>query len=161
MEQVDESKDNEIHLVEERIHPTHLTISDYEDTLAVQQVFEDVHDSFAQDDSYQIYQSEAQKKYDLRPRPTGSKQQINPNYIKSPPQNPVVQNQPKNIVDQPAVRKFAKENKEVLTVFSLKNEISKIKVPIPLLELLKNKAYKETFMKLLQPIAPFSDIINL
>ena len=33
MEQVDESKDNEIHLVEEYIHPTHLTISDYEDAL--------------------------------------------------------------------------------------------------------------------------------
>ena len=44
MEQVYESEGNEIHLVEEQIHPTHLTITDYEDALAVHQVLEDVHD---------------------------------------------------------------------------------------------------------------------
>ena len=46
-------------LVEEHIHPTHLTINDYEDALVVHQDFEDVHDSSAQNDSYQIYQVEA------------------------------------------------------------------------------------------------------
>ena len=48
-----------MHLVEEHIHPTHLTISDYEDALVVHQDSEDVHDSFSQKDSYQIYQVEA------------------------------------------------------------------------------------------------------
>ena len=46
MEQIDELEDNEIHLVEKHIHPTHLTISDYEDALEIDQVFEDVYDSF-------------------------------------------------------------------------------------------------------------------
>ena len=64
MEQVGESEDNQIHLVEEQIHPTHLTISDYEDAFIVHQVFEDVHDSFAQGRTHQIYQIEMQKKYD-------------------------------------------------------------------------------------------------
>ena len=59
MEQVDESEENEMHLVEEQIHPTHLTINDYEYALAIHQDFEDEHDSFAQNDSYQIYQAEA------------------------------------------------------------------------------------------------------
>ena len=43
----------------------------------------------------------------------------------------------------------------------MENEISKIKVLDPLLELLKNQAYKDPFMKLLQPIALPSDIVNL
>ena len=59
MEQVDESEENEMHFAKEHIHPTHLTINDYEDALAVHQDFEDVRDSSAQNNSYQIYQDEA------------------------------------------------------------------------------------------------------
>ena len=85
----------------------------------------------------------------MGPRPIGSKQQTNTNQIKNLPKKQDVQNQPENRVYQPAVRKLAIENKEVSSFFSLENEISKIKVPDPLLEFLKNHAYKESFMKLL------------
>ena len=51
MEQVDELEENEMHLVEEQIHPTHLITSDYEDVLEVHQDFEDIHHSFSQNDS--------------------------------------------------------------------------------------------------------------
>ena len=59
IKKVDGLEENEMHVVEEHIHPTHLTLSDYEDALAIHQDFEEVHHSFAQNDSYQIYQAEA------------------------------------------------------------------------------------------------------
>jgi hypothetical protein len=64
-------------------------------------------------------------------------------------------------MEQPLVKKSVAETREVSSAFNLENEISKIKVPIPLLELLKNRASKEPFMKLLHPVAPLSDIVNL
>ena len=40
-------------------------------------------------------------------------------------------------------------------------ELSKIKVPVPLLELLENPTYKESFMKLLQPSLLAPNTVNL
>lgn len=51
--------------------------------------------------------------------------------------------------------------KEMSTSFSLENELSKIEILVPLIELLKNYAYKESFMKLLQPITVTPDTINI
>jgi len=47
------------------------------------------------------------------------------------------------------------------SVFSFELELSKIKISVPLLELLKNLAYKESFQKLLQPAIPAPDAANL
>ena len=44
--------DNEIHLIEEKIHSSHLTLNDYENTLALHQVFEDKHESPTYSKSY-------------------------------------------------------------------------------------------------------------
>ena len=43
----------------------------------------------------------------------------------------------------------------------MENELSKIKVHVPPLELLKNPSYKESFIKLLQPIVVSPDNMNL
>lgn len=57
--------------------------------------------------------------------------------------------------------KIIVENKELLPIyFSFKSELNKIKIPVPLLKLLKNPAYKESFKSMLQPpLTP--DSVNL
>jgi hypothetical protein len=48
--------------------------------------------------------------------------------------------------------------------FSLEHEISKIKIPIPLIELVKTNSYRSHILKWLQPysvIDPVTDVINL
>ena len=64
--------------------------------------------------------------------------------------------------NQLPIKKNALENKDpVSSTFSFEVELNKIKVPVPLLELLKNLAYKESFKKLLQPSMPAPDSVNL
>jgi hypothetical protein len=45
----------------------------------------------------------------------------------------------------------------------LEHEINKIKIPVPLVELMKNESFKKSILKVLQPHAPiiYSDTINL
>jgi hypothetical protein len=70
--------------------------------------------------------------------------------------------EPIPVPNQPQPRKPAMESREVPTSsFNFKSVLSKIKVPIPLLELLKIYAYKESFLKILQPSLPASDSLNL
>ena len=47
------------------------------------------------------------------------------------------------------------------SVFSFESELSKIKILVPLLELLKNPSYKESFQKLLQFAIPAPNAVNL
>lgn len=66
------------------------------------------------------------------------------------------------VPNQPQPRKPTTKSREVPTSsFNFEFESSKIKVPIPLLELLKISAYKESFLKILQPSLPASNSINL
>ena len=66
------------------------------------------------------------------------------------------------IPNQLQPRKPAMESREVPTSsFNFESKLSKIKVPIPLLELLKISSYKESFLKILQPSLLASDSINL
>lgn len=55
---------NEVHLVEGRSSSSHLTLNDYEDLLDLNRIYEttDEHESISM------------RQYDLRPRPTGIKQ---------------------------------------------------------------------------------------
>lgn len=70
--------------------------------------------------------------------------------------------EPIPVPNQPQPRKPAIESREVLTSsFNFEFELSKIKVHIPLLELLKISSYKESFLKILQPSLLAFDSINL
>lgn len=60
--------DNAIHLIEEQIQPSHITLNEYEDTLELHQVFEDEKESPTHNKLYHISQVEPKKKYDVRPR---------------------------------------------------------------------------------------------
>ena len=46
------------------------------------------------------------------------------------------------------------------TAFSLENEIAKLKVSIPLTELMKNNSYKSQVSKILN-VDPLSDMVNV
>ena len=117
-------------------------------------------DILVQDDKKQ---SEAQtKKYDLRPWPTTQKSQPKPSSSKKPAnQNSDVSNSVP-LQNRLPIRKNASENKDpVSSTFSFEAELSKIKVLVPLLELLKNPTYRESFKKLLNPSMPTPDSVNL
>ena len=47
--------------------------------------------------------------------------------------------------------------------FSLENELGKLKIPVPLTELIRNPSYKESVIKMLNPTSnqPVSDTVNL
>ena len=64
--------------------------------------------------------------------------------------------------NQLPIRKSAAENKDTLiSSFSFESEVSKIEITVPLLELLKNPTYRESFQSLLQPAIPTPDSVNL
>ena len=90
-EQQDEERgDNEIHLITHQSQPTHLTLGEYEYQLMLNQVFEEELEIVSQHDSYQVFQAETLRRYNLSPRLAGQKQENNQNKIKKPSKNQVV-----------------------------------------------------------------------
>lgn len=64
--------------------------------------------------------------------------------------------------NQLPIKKSAVENKDTLaSSFSFEYELSKIKILVPLLELLKNPTYRKSFQRLLQLATPSPDSVNL
>ena len=65
-------------------------------------------------------------------------------------------------INQLPIKKSAVENKDIfIFVFNFESEISKIKIHVPLVELLKNPAYKMSLQNPLQPANPTSNSVNL
>jgi len=69
--------------------------------------------------------------------------------------------------NQPIISKEKTEKKDVsakevekTSVFNLENEIAKLKVSIPLTELMKNNSYKGQVSKILN-LDPLSDMVNV
>ena len=138
-----------------------MTLSEYEDQLMLN-IFSNNEegDILVQDDKRRL--ENQTKRYDLRPRPTTQKSQPKPNSSKKPAnQNSDVSNYVP-LQNQLPIRKNASENKDpASSTFSFEAELNKIKVPVPLLELLKNPTYRESFKKLLQPSILALDSVNL
>jgi hypothetical protein len=92
---------------------------------------------------------------------------MGPSPQKDKPVSPIVQTGNKNPERkqvQPAMKISAPEADKFSSPFSLEHEISKIKIPIPLTELVKTNSYRSQILKWLQPssvIDPVSDVINL
>jgi hypothetical protein len=143
------------------LYPSHLTQQDYEISQLSSQFDDDVKEE-------EIFQSQPQKKYDLRPRPGGPKEN-------SPAQNKKSYLPPKqgpskgtsNKTDQPLPSKpvspEVKEADKQPISFSIEHELRKIKIHVPLTKLLKNEPFKNSIMKVLKPLvfAMTSDVINL
>jgi hypothetical protein len=68
--------------------------------------------------------------------------------------------------NQPIIKAIVQEIKEIQkphSYFNFENEIQKIKIPIPLLELMKNEDFKKSISNILQPefYFPSTDLVNL
>ena len=105
---------------------------------------EDNGEIFAQDDPKQ---SESQaKRYNLRSRHTVQKYQPKTSTSKKNADLTPVVSIYVPIPNQLPIKKSAAENKDTLTSsFSFESKLSKIKISVPLLELLKNTSYENHF----------------
>jgi hypothetical protein len=164
VEEIDDTEeDSTIHLHDTELPPTHVTQQEYEDALILNQ--------FEEEDVEEISQSEPKrKKYDLRSRASGSKVDT---YVQEKKTNaPVKPGSSKETgakIDQQQKQPVkvstteVKESEKHVPSFSLENEINKIKIPIPLVELMKTDPFRKSVLKSLQSPAhvTFSDTINL
>jgi hypothetical protein len=160
----DTEYDSVVHLNDSEASPMHVTQQDYEDALIFNQ--------FEEGDVDEIIQKEPKrKKYNLRSgsnaptmdTPISTKKASTPvkkGIIKESPN--IQANQP---LKQPAKDNTAdiKELKRNVSSFSLEHEINKIKISVPLLELMKIEPFRKIVLKALQSPAQvtFSDTINL
>jgi hypothetical protein len=168
MEEIEEIDDTEedstMHLIDIELPPTHLTQQDYEDALILNQ--------FEEEDAEEIIQKEPKrKKYDLRSKSNTPKVDIHVPIKKT--NAPIksgaskessgikIDQQQKQPVKVSTIE--VKKIEKLISSFSLENEINKIKIPIPLVELMKTDPFKKYVLKALQPPAhvTFSDTINL
>jgi ribonuclease HI len=155
-----EGVEPEIHCVTDKPASPHLTQSEYEEYLMCNQI-----DELAQED--QVYQTEGQKKYNLRSKQNVEKKTTSPQSKKTDvpvKASPTKETEGQN--KQPVIKSPAHEVKDVeksLSNFNFEHEIQKIKIHVPLLELVKNEGFKKSFLKVLQPTShpSPSDSINL
>jgi hypothetical protein len=160
----DTEYDSVVHLNDSETYPMHVTQQDYEDALILNQ--------FEKGDDDEIIQKKPKrKKYNLRsssntPKvdtPISTKKASTPvkmGIIKGSPK--IQANQP---LKQPAKDSTAdiKEQETNVSSFSLEHEINKIKISVPLLELMKIEPFRKTVLKALQSPTQvtFLDTANL
>jgi len=104
-------------------------------------------------------QKEAQPKNDSSNTQKKGKEPADPTSNQGPSANEKTNQQ---CAAKEKVKKKDSPVKEVdkVSAFSLENEIAKLKVSIPLTELMKNSSYKNQVSKILN-IYPLSDIVNV
>jgi hypothetical protein len=141
-----------------------VTQQDYEDALIANQ--------FEEGDEDEIVQHEPKrKKYNLRSGSNAPKfdTHVSTKKASTPVKIGIIKGVPKIQVDQPLKQPAKdsivdiKESDRNVFAFSLEHEINKIKILVPLLELMKTKPFRKIVLKALQ--APghvtFSDMVNL
>jgi hypothetical protein len=142
-------------------HTSHLTQQDYE----VAQLSNQFDIEIGEEG---VIQGQPQKKYDLRPR-TGTPKATTSDQnskTKVPPKSNPSKGALTKAHQPPPFKPVVPEVKEVdrpQAYFILENELRKIKILVPLSELLKNEPFKKSIMKVLQPPTSVvtSDVISL
>jgi hypothetical protein len=142
-------------------YTSHLTQQEYE----VAQLSNQFDDQIGEEG---VIQGQPKKKYDLRMingvfKATTSDQG---KQAEAPPKPNPNKGMPSKIHSSPLSKTLATETKEVdkpPTSFILEHELRKIKIPIPLTELLKNEPFKKSIMKVTKPTpsSVSSDVISL
>jgi hypothetical protein len=165
VEEVDDTGDDPaVHLNDSESSPNHLIEQDYEYALILNQ--------FEEGDADEVIQKESKrKKYDLRSRLKTCKVDITVSTKKddTPFKSRINKDSPGIQIDQQLKEPIKvstielKETKNVVSSFNLEHEINKIKIPMPLIELMKIDPFRKTVLKELQSPAQvtFSDTINL
>jgi hypothetical protein len=155
-----EEEDQEIHCLGDTIASPHLTQTAYEESLMCNQLNE-----LSKGEKI----NEAQNKYNLRSKQKDGKPSASTQPKKSDTPSKVVAAPNKETGEQknhPIIKAPVQEVKEIQkphSYFNFENEIQKIKIPVPLLELMKNEDFKKSISKMLQPESypPSSDSVNL
>jgi hypothetical protein len=142
-------------------YTSHLTQQEYE----VAQLSNQFDDQIGEEG---VIQGQPKKKYDLRMRNGASKATTSDQgkQVEAPPKPNPNKGMPSKTQSSPLSKPLAPETKEAdkpPTFFSLEHELRKIKIPVPLTELLKNEPFKKSIMKVLQPTpsSVSSDVISL
>ena len=160
----DTKEDPAVHLNDSESSPLHVTQQDYEDALIANQ--------FEEGNADEIVQKEPKrKKYNLRSGSNAPKVDtlVSTKKANTPIKIGIIKGSPKIQVDQPLKQPAKDSTADIkepninVSSFSLENEINKIKISVPLLELMKTKPFRKTVLKALQAPAQvtFSDTINL
>jgi hypothetical protein len=168
---VDEEEDNDgtkedsaVHLTDSESVPLHVTQQEYEDTLIANQ--------FEEGDGEEIVQHEPTgKRYNLRSGSQAPKVDIPISTKKASTSGKTgtIKGVPNVQADHPLKQPVKDSTADIrepdknVSSFNLEHEINKIKIPVPLLELLKTEPFKKTVLKALEAPAHviFSDTINL
>jgi hypothetical protein len=115
-----------------------------------------------------VIQGQPKNKYDMRTRNGGSEATTSDQgkQEKSPPKPNPNKGMPSKTQSSPLSKPPAPETKEddkPPTSFILEHELRKIKILVPLTELLKNKPFNKSIMKVWQPTpsSVSSDVISL
>ena len=127
---------------------------------------------FEEGNADEIVQKEPKrKKYNLRSGSNAPKVDtlVSTKKANTPIKIGIIKGSPKIQVDQPLKQPAKDSTADIkepninVSSFSLENEINKIKISVPLLELMKTKPFRKTVLKALQAPAQvtFSDTINL
>jgi hypothetical protein len=142
-------------------YTSHLTWQDYEVAQLSNQFDVEIGE-------YGVIQGKPQRKFDLRSRKNAPKSTTYDQNRKT--EVPPKTNPSKGVVDKahwpPPFKLLVLEVKEFYrpqTSFSLEHELRKIKILVPLSELLKNEPFKQSIMKVMQPptFVVTSDVISL
>jgi hypothetical protein len=160
----DTEDDPAVHLNDSESSPMHVTQHDYEDALILNQ--------FEEGDVDEVVQKEPKrKKYNLRSGSNTPKVDtpVSTKKANTPVKTRINKDSPGIQIDQPLKQPVKvsttelKEPENNVSSFSLEHEINKIKIFVPLLELMKTKPFRKTVLKALQSPAQvtFSDTINL
>jgi hypothetical protein len=145
VEEMEESNDigddSAVLFNETDLYPSHLTQQEYEIS-QLSNMFDDDRKG------EEVFQSQPQKKYDLRPRLGGPKKNVPTQNKKSdlpPKQGPNKDTGNKADQQQQPTKPVVSEVKEVdrhVTYFNIEHELRKIKIHVPLTELMKNDPLK-------------------
>jgi hypothetical protein len=156
-----EDQEDHIHCVKAELEKSFLTQNDYEEALTNEQMNE-------LSDDNGVFQANEKNRYNLRSKAAAAKQSTTP-----PPQKKNLvpakqQNQDQLNLKEPQIALKAPSH-EVKTSYktslslNLEAEIQKIKIPIPLVELMKNESFKKNILSTLDPrcTSDYANILNI
>jgi hypothetical protein len=157
-----EDIDEEMNMMEGDLSDMHVTQDEYEKSLSFNSYFNEDDNNNQTDTSssqYRVFsdalQAELHKKYDLRPRTnvntTKTNNQGQPDKIQNKDKGKEI-TVSKQKYDHQAAKKTDAEHKEtekISSSFNLENELNKIRIPIPLLEIAKNLVYRKQVLKMI------------
>jgi hypothetical protein len=156
-----ENQEDHIHCFKSELENSFLTQNDYEEALTNEQINE-------LSDENGVFQVDEKNRYNLKSKAVIAKQSTTPppqkkNCVPTKQQNPDQWNlkEPQIALKSPYHK--VKTSEKTSLSFNLEAEIQKIKIPIPLFELMKNESFKKNILSTLDPSCTSDsvDILNI